>query len=481
MRHFLPSKSVIFSIMLIVASGSLLGIRQAMAHGAERGLVMLLPTGFYVVGAMCAVALSFAVLTSATISRWIDRMFRARLPLWSFGASAPILPSLVATILLFSAIYCGFYGSPDPLSNILPLGIWTGWWVGFTLIQVVTGDLWKWLNPWSGLVALIDRLTNARFGKAGLTALPRSVGYVPAIILFFGFAWFELISIAPEDPERLALAVSFYWLFNFAGILLFGLNDWMERAEPFAVFFRLIGSFSPLAREQVDGRMKLSIRMPGAALIDAAPLPFSGICLVLLILGAASFDGLAETFSWMGIWGINPLEYEGRSSTQLINTLGILTTAAALGAAYFASLAIGQKLTRNGNLRIFAGRVIYSIIPISIAFHSAHYLTLMLINGQYLLKALSDPLGRGWDIFGTADLHVTASMVQNIDSVWYIWASQVAIITIGHMAGIVLAHMIAMNWYHSHAKAAISQLALAALMVFYTVFGLWLLSTPTIG
>jgi hypothetical protein len=44
-----------------------------------------------------------------------------------------------------------------------------------------------------------------------------------------------------------------------------------------------------------------------------------------------------------------------------------------------------------------------------------------------------------------------------------------------------MAHRTVMAQTEDHRKAMISQIPLAALMVFYTLFGLWLLSTPQIG
>lgn len=442
---------------------------------------MLLPTNYYMIGALLAVALSFLILTNQTISRWLDEAYNRR-PLLhtssrkSFGAL-----SILSNALIFIGIYIGLYGSPDPLSNPLSLGVWTGWWIGFSLVQVLHGDLWVVMNPWRWWGLFLDSISQGKFGRKGFVRLPSSIGYLPAIILFFCFAWFELISIAPEDPPRLAVTVFLYWLVNFLAVTIFGLDDWLERGEAFSVFFRLIGGFSPIARTRTQDVVQLSLQMPGATFVNAAPLPLSGIALVLLMLGTASFDGLSETFTWHGVWGGNPLEYAGRSSTQFENTIGLVLTPVALGAAYFIALWFGLRLTGHQNLTAFAGQIIYSIVPISIAFHLSHYLTALLINGQFLVKALADPLVLGWDLFGTADLHVTASFIQNINSVWIIWTAQVAIITIGHMAGIILAHIIAMRHFGSHLMAARSQIFLAALMVFYTVFGLWLLSTPTIG
>jgi hypothetical protein len=465
--------------MMLIASSAF--ATKAFAHGAERGLVMLLPTQFYMVGAAFAVGLSCLLLASKSLSARLVRSFNWRFELLALPRHMSTTPSFLALLFLVAAIYSGFFGSPDPLSNILPLSVWTGWWIGFTLLQVVFGDLWKFINPWSGLVTALSFVTRGAFPKDGLSALPKAIGYLPAITLFAAFAWFELISAAPEDPQRLAIAITAYWLINFGAIILFGLDEWLERGEPFSVLFRLIGGFSPFARVEHAHKTVVQFQMPGAQYVTAPPLPFSAVCFVLLVLGAASFDGLSETFAWMGWWGINPLEYAGRTSVYVINSIGLVATVLLLGAGFYSALFLGLRFSAGSSLAQFAGRIIYSVIPISIAFHAAHYLTMALVNGQYLLKALSDPFNVGWNIFDTANHHVTASMVQNIDTVWVIWTVQVAIITLGHMVGIILAHLIATDWFQSHRHAARSQIPLAALMVFYTVFGLWLLATPTIG
>ena len=62
-----------------------------------------------------------------------------------------------------------------------------------------------------------------------------------------------------------------------------------------------------------------------------------------------------------------------------------------------------------------------------------------------------------------------------------IWNVQTAAIVLGHVLGIVLAHVLALRYFGRGRRAVVSQLPLAALMVLYTLFGLWLLSTPTAG
>src|SRR5262245_55767184 len=151
----------------------------------------------------------------------------------------------------------------------------------------------------------------------GLLPYPAWLGYWPAVVLFFGFAWFELIDLAPDDPARLAVAVGAYWLFTFIALLLFGEEAWLGRAEPFSVFFRFIGGLSPLVWTPEPGdaaRHRLSLALPGAGLLDRGALPPSGTLFILLALASVSFDGLSKTFWWLGLNGINPLEFPGRSA-----------------------------------------------------------------------------------------------------------------------------------------------------------------------
>ena len=144
--------------------------------------------------------------------------------------------SLASLALLIILIAAGFTGKPDPLVNPLPLTVWTLWWMGFTLAVVIAGNVWSIINPWIGLYDLLP-------WRAPL-AYPEAWGRMPAVVLFLGFAWFELVYVTPQDPQRLAVAVGVYWLVNFAAIAIFG-PRWLMRGEAFSVFFAMAGSFSP--------------------------------------------------------------------------------------------------------------------------------------------------------------------------------------------------------------------------------------------
>jgi hypothetical protein len=449
---------------------------SAHAHGGEASIVLLLPTGYYLLGAALAVAASFLLLALAP-TRLSERLASMRLRLATLRNIPPAATSMIAFLLLALLVLAGIFGTRDPVENPLPTTIWTLWWVCFTVLQALTGPLWTHLNPWTGPVAIVRRLLRTPF-----TRLPSQVGYLIAILQFAAFAWFELIDLAPSDPDRLAMAIIFYWLFNFLGALIFGESEWMRRAEPFSIFFGLIGRLSPFDRRTESAtRTNIALVWPGHSLIRQNALPLSGMFFVLLTLSTVTFDGLSRTFLWLGSVGVNPLEFPGRSAVVMSGTLGMLGTFVALSAAFLATVFLGCVLAGQAERwREAAGRLIYSIVPIALAFQSAHYLTGVLVDGQNALIALSDPFSLGWNLFGTAHWRTTTSFLNTLDGVTWIFDTETIAIALGHIVGIVMAHLIAMRLFPTPRQAIVSQIPLAALMVFYTGFGLWLLSTPQI-
>jgi hypothetical protein len=447
---------------------------SAFAHASDRGYVLLLPTGYYLAGGALAVAASFLVLALLPPEA-VDRFWRRRQPLFAFGDGFRTVVSLISFAGFAVLVAAGLFGSRDPLSNPLPLTIWTLLWVALVLLQGVLGDLWSWLNPWHGPCRVISRL----FGGKEPLRLPQWPGCWPAVVLFFAFAWFELIDPAPDDPARLAFAAGLYWLLSFVAMLLFGYGSWSRRGEFLTVFFAMVAQFAPVERKE-DGR--LSLCLPGAKLLAAKPLSLSGIAFLLLALSSVSFDGLSKTFFWLGLFGVNPLEFPGRTAVMGIGSFGLVLTFVLLAAAFALAVILGQRLAGGRHsLGHAAGLLVWSIVPIALAYHFAHYLTALLVDGQYAVAALSDPFALGWNLFGTGDMQIQAGVVAGAGSAWWLWNLQAGVIIAGHMLAVVVAHRFAWRLHPVPARAALSQLPLTVLMIAYTVFGLWLLATPTAG
>ncbi|MBZ9735377.1 hypothetical protein LB534_22945 [Mesorhizobium sp. CA18] len=450
---------------------------HSFAHASDRGHVLLLPTGYYIAGGALAVAVSFLVLALLPPAA-LDRFWRRRLPLFAFSDTPRIVVSLISFAGFALLIAAGLSGSRDPLSNPLPLVIWTLLWAGFTLLQGMLGDLWAWLNPWYGPWRVVSRLVGDRWSEAQPSHLPLRLGYWPAFVLFFAFTWFELIDPAPDDPARLALAAGLYWLASLVAMLIFGYDPWSKRGEFLTVFFAMVARFAPV--ERLDGR--LSLCWPGAKLLAGDPLPLSGTAFLLLALSSVSFDGLSKTFFWLSLFGVNPLEYPGRTALVGIGSFGLVLTLVLLAAVFALAAFLGQRLA--GDAQSFAkaaGLLVWSIVPIALAYHVAHYLAVLLVDGQYALVALSDPFALGWNLFGTANRMVEAGVVAGAESAWWLWNLQAGVIIAGHVLAVLVAHGLAWRLHPQPSRAALSQLPLTLLMIAYTMFGLWLLATPTAG
>jgi len=462
------------------ATATLCSATSAFAHASDRGHILLLPTGYYLFGGAVAVAASFLSLALLP-PHALDRTAAARLQVGAFFLRGRTLISLLSFAGFVGLVAAGLFGSRDPLSNPLPLTIWTLFWIGFTIVQGLAGDLWAWLNPWYGPGQIVRWLFNR---DSAPLRLPEAAGYWPAIVQFLAFAWFELVYPAPDDPAKLAVTVSVYWGLNFVAMLVFGHAEWSRRGEALSAFLGMISRFSVFAMEAEpeSRRAKLSFGWPGAKLLGAPQLPASGALFLLLVLSTVSFDGLSKTFFWLGLNDINPLEYPGRSAVMALNSAGLLAAFAALSALFFGAVLAGQFLARD-TMRPgkAAGLLVWSIVPIALAYHFSHYLIAFAVNGQYALVALSDPLGRGWDLFGAAGLHVAPGIVAGSESARTIWNLQAAAIIGGHVVAVLAAHLLAGRLHPTRRRIIASQLPLTALMVGYTLFGLWLLSTPTAG
>ena len=65
----------------------------------------------------------------------IGRLAAWRLPLFAVPDSARLWTSLASFLVMLGLIAAGIFGSRDPLSNPLPLTVWTLIWIGLTLLQ----------------------------------------------------------------------------------------------------------------------------------------------------------------------------------------------------------------------------------------------------------------------------------------------------------------------------------------------------------
>ena len=137
--------------------------------------------------------------------------------------------------------------------------------------------------------------------------------------------------------------------------------------------------------------------------------------------------------------------------------------------AFVGAMRITGRMQRRPHPELTAAFV-HSLVPIAFAYALAHYFSLLVFEGQSALALVSDPLGRGWNFFGTAGNPIDFTAV-SASTIAYV---QAAGIIAGHVAAVVVAHDRALFLF-PHREATRSQYPLLAAMVLFTVGGLALL------
>jgi hypothetical protein len=124
-----------------------------------------------------------------------------------------------------------------------------------------------------------------------------------------------------------------------------------------------------------------------------------------------------------------------------------------------------------------ASAFVLTLVPIAIAYHLAHYLSYLVVTGQYLIPRMSDPFGYGWNLFGTADYKVDIGLL----SARIAWYLAVTFVVLGHVFAVYLAHVVAGRIFGMGRAAFLSQIPMVVLMVLYTMVSLWILAQPMVA
>ena len=141
------------------------------------------------------------------------------------------------------------------------------------------GDLWALASPFH-----LPRFHQKQ-------TFPRWLGSWPAVLLFFGFAWAELVWHDKDVPAYLASVVLGYAALTWTAMAVFGTEAWLRNGEAFSVAFGVLGRFAPLYAQ--GGTLR--VRVPGAGLLADERVPVSLAVFVLLMLSSVTCDGFFET------------------------------------------------------------------------------------------------------------------------------------------------------------------------------------------
>ncbi len=459
LEEFCPEFSRIPGLALLAV---LLTPGRAFACALPPSVILTLPTGHYITAAALTVALTALMGAAAhRLPAMEPRLLGARRVILPVG-----LTSYLSFLAFLALVFVGLFGARDPMHNLMTLVFWTGVWIVVPLGSMLFGNLWRGLNPWTGPV----RIARTLLGRKGGIGLAR-LAHWPAVAGYAGFVWFQMVSLYPDDPAVLAAVALAYWLAIFLLAVLDG-EDWLERGEFLTVLFGLIAKVAPLWHETQGSRTRLMLGWPGTQVLAMPPLTPSAVVFVSLSLAALTFDGLVETFWWQALIGENPLEPTGRSAVVVQNTAGLVAVWMLTLALILTAITLGRRI--GGGFA--TGPVMLSFLAIAAGYHAAHYLVMLLTAGQYTLAALNDPLMRGDSWLGLPPFFVSFGFLTDPRVMPLIYAAQFAAILAAHLLAVLLGLKLA-----GQGARGIAHLPMTALMVGYTVLGLWLLSTARTG
>jgi hypothetical protein len=433
-----------------------------LAHGLGGRVDLPVPRGLFVFGAVTALIVSFVALAVL----WPEPRLEKRRPrpiraAWLRSVmSSAVLGWVVraAGLVVFAVTTLAALRPVGPTDTIAPAMVFIWFWVGLAILQAVFGNVWAALSPWDTLGRLLQLDPPAYRPPR---TYPKALGRWPAAVLLFGFVWFELASPLPEEPRALGIAIVAYTAITVAGMAAFGRAAWLDNGEAFGVYFGLLGRISPLVR---DDEGLLAIRPVLSGLPHVEPRP-GLLALIVVALGSTTFDGLSRT-----TWWLDATASLTQGATVAAATAGLLGTILAVAAVYSGAMAVAAGVV-EASWHPLAVRFAHSLVPIVLAYVVAHYFSFLLIEGQIGLNRISDPLGLGWNLFGTAGWRVNLTIV-SATTTWYV---QVAAIVLGHIGGVVLAHDRAIALF-DRSRAMRTQYALLAAMVLFTATGLLILS-----
>ena len=489
-----PRKSLLPA--LAAAAVSLLPSPVA-AHAIDGGFPLPVPLWLYLAGAAAAVAASFVVVAIA--NRRPRPGTRRGAPIHpAIGAVARLILRVVGLVWWYGAIGVGiFVGDISPLPAV---ALWVGIWIALPIVSAVFGNPWPSMSPFRTTFAALEWLAE-RGGMrldAGLR-YPARLARWPAVLLLGAAIWAELI--LPEGGRAATVAglMIGYTLLTLVGMSAFGTVAWLRNVELFEVLLGWYGRIGPIGRRSVaaelcaecsegcdagncvdcpecvagarDSERRAELRPWLRGLTKVRGAAWSDAAFVVLLLVGVTYDGLRETpvavlLLSAVLTPINAAFGLTLATFLLVDTAILLLLYAAFLAAFTLVAIVTRTLQDDRSaLATTAGAYAATLLPIAAGYLVAHYLTLVIQSAVWLPSLLADPLMSlspeiGWIPIGV---------------IWYL---SVASIVGGHVAGVALAHRLAL--LHAPRRALLVGVPMVLLMVGYTVMSLWIIAQPIV-
>lgn len=434
-------------------------------HGVGGAQDLPIPLEWALAGGAAALAVSFIVLGFA----WRSPRYDPPRP----GRPVPALDALVSSrpfrlaaravgLVVFGYTAWAAIWGPDLATNPTFGVFYVLLWVGIVPASLLFGPFYRAINPARTLNDVLAKLVGADPDR-GLRELPSWVGYWPAALGLFAFVWQELVNPQVGYLPSVRMWVAVYLAVLLIGGAVYG-GRWIERADPFEVYSTLVGHLSVWGRDEAG---RLVVRSPLANLATMQIVP--GLtAVVAVLLGSTAFDSFKDSPTWLQFTQ-SRVDAAVFSATTL-NFLCLVVFCLVVWVTFsIATAATGVEdgVRRHSLPNLFAP----AVMPIVVGYMVAHYLNYFVVNSTQTLRYLSDPMVRGDDYLGLADLSQNFWLTYNPAVLATI---KVAAVVLGHVVGIVASHDRAVAVLPPRHQLS-GQLPLLIVMVAYTLTGLTLL------
>jgi hypothetical protein len=455
----------VFAALAAAGAAAVLVPAAAEAHGLVQRQQLPIPQWLFAWAAAAVLVVSFFALAVLWPQPRLEkddwRPVQGGRAIVSFPAQ--VICGLIGVGLLVVTILAGYLGSGTALDNWAPTFLLITFWVGMVFASILFGPIYRAFSPFRAIGRLLPSLNRP---------YPEKLGRWPAVVALWFFTWIELVSGWGENPATLVTAALGYTILTLAAQVYWGVETWSRRGEAFAVYFDM---FSRLGIWEVrDGALGVRRPLGGLPHLDKAA---GTVAFVTVMIGTVTFDGLSQGQLWKDLSAnvVDALDGVGigaLTASKIAATIGLLLGVGVVAGFYRLGIEGARSVGGGMSFSRLEFGFIHTLVPIAAVYVAAHYLTFLVFEGQAIIYLASDPFGQGWDLFGTVNSGIDYSVFPQEDT-WYV---QVAVVVVGHVAALMLAHDRALTLYKDARLAIRSQYWMLGVMVGFTSLALWLLA-----
>jgi hypothetical protein len=312
---------------------------------------------------------------------------------------AQIVGRTIGIGLLAGAVLAGRVGSENQLRNLAPALVVGAGWPLLVLASSLLGAVWRWLDPWDGLARAFGPGEPSRLDASNL---PLRVEVWPALVPAVAWTWYLSAFTDALSPRAVGATLAAYSIVTVAGCLALGRSRWLPRVELFGLLFGWIA------------------RLPRGRLVPWVA-PAGAEAVLGVVAGGLPFGALRLSSVW-GTLNVVPL-------AGLYAAAGVVGACAAMAGVF---VLLGRWAGRLGARGSVAAAAVPAVASVILAVAMAR--NRLFVSLQLLPIVASDPFGRGWNLFGTADWGLVPEPLGDGGRA----LAQAVVLVAGHVAGAVV-------------------------------------------